>query len=102
MMMAHDSSQSPPTRLDDATLDAIRAALQQYLLDNSAAIGLHSALVRTAAEAREKGILPEHLLIVLKGLWNTMPEVRAVPDSSEQIRMLQRVVTMCIKEYYSG
>jgi hypothetical protein len=31
-----------------------------------------------------------------------MPEVRAMTDSAEQVRLLQRVVTMCIKEYYSA
>ena len=55
-----------------------------------------------AAEAREKTILPEHLLIALKDVWNALPEVRAMTDAAHQIRLLQRVVTMCIKEYYSG
>jgi hypothetical protein len=102
MMMAYDSSQTPPSRLDDATLDTLRAALQQYLLDTSASNGLRSALMSLSTEAREKAILPEQLLVVLKDMWNVLPEVRAMPDTTEQIRLLQRVVTMCIKEYYSG
>lgn len=102
MMMAYDSSQTPPSRLDDATLDTLRAALQQYLLDTSASSGLRSALMSLSTEAREKAILPEQLLVVLKDVWNVLPEVRAMPDTTEQIRLMQRVVTMCIKEYYSG
>jgi hypothetical protein len=31
-----------------------------------------------------------------------LPEVRAIPDAGEQVRLLQRVVTMCIREYYDG
>ena len=55
-----------------------------------------------SVEAHEKRILPEHLLVTLKDVWNALPEVRAMPDATLQIRLLQRVVTMCIKEYYSG
>jgi hypothetical protein len=102
MMMAYDSSQPPPSRLADDTIDAVRAALKQYLKDPSSPGPLQSALVAMAAEAREKSILPEHVLVVLKGVWNSLPEVRAMTETSEQIRALQRVVTMCIKEYYSG
>lgn len=54
-----------------------------------------------ATEAREKAILPEHLLIVLKDVWRTLPEVRTVPETAEQVRLLQRVVTISITEYYS-
>ena len=32
----------------------------------------------------------------------TLPEVCAMSDTGNQIRLLQRVVTMCIKEYYSA
>jgi hypothetical protein len=47
-------------------------------------------------------MLPEQLLVVLKGVWNGLPEVRTMSDSSQQMRLMQRVVTMCIKEYYSA
>jgi hypothetical protein len=100
MMMASDSSQPPPSRLDHATLDELRAALQLYLADDSSPTVLRNALLRTATEAHEKSILPEQLLVVLKEVWNALPEVRAISDAADQVRMLQRVVTMCIKEYY--
>jgi len=101
-MMAYDSSQPPPSRLDSATLDELRAALRLYLADSSSPSVLRNALMRTAKEAHEKSILPEQLLVVLKDVWNALPEVRAMPDTMDQVRMLQRVVTMCIKEYYGG
>jgi len=102
MMMAHDSSQTPPSRLDDDTIDAVRAALLEYLSNGSSSTAIQQALVRMASEARQKSMLPEHLLIVLKDVWGALPEVRAMTDTGEQIRLLQRVVTMCIKEYYSA
>lgn len=102
MMMAHDSGQTPTGRLDDATVGALRTALRGYLASSTAAEPLRVALVAISAEAREKGILPEQVLVVLKDVWNGMPEVRGMADATEQIRALQRVVTMCIKEYYSA
>ena len=102
MMMAPDSSQMPPSRLDDSTVDAVRGALRGYLANAADPSGLQAALLLMAAEARARAILPEHLLVVLKDVWGSMPEVRSITDSREQIALLQRVVTMCIKEYYSA
>lgn len=105
MMMAHDSSHTPPARLDDETLAELRAALRAYLSKSSDAGALQGALqgalLRVSTEARQRAMLPEQLLVVLKDVWSTLPEVRAMTDAGEQIRLLQRVVTMCIKEYYS-
>jgi hypothetical protein len=102
MMMASDSSQPPPSRLDDETVAAVRAALRAYLSDGGQPAQLRNVLLRMSSEARAKGMLPEHLLVALKDVWNGLPEVRAMSDPGEQIRLLQRVVTMCIKEYYSA
>jgi len=45
---------------------------------------------------------PEQLLVVLKDVWSSLPEVRSMTNTREQINLLQRVVTMCIREYYSA
>jgi hypothetical protein len=102
MMMAHDSSQPPPSRLDNETLNTVRLALRAYLADATDPALLRASLLMLATEARTRAILPEQLLVVLKDVWIGLPEVRSMTDSREQIRMLQRVVTMCIKEYYSA
>jgi hypothetical protein len=102
MMMAHDSSQTPPSRLDDETINAVRIALRAYLRDTGDPGALQVSLLTMASEARARGILPEQLLIVLKDVWNALPEVRSMRDPREQTGLLQRVVTMCIKEYYSA
>jgi phage tail protein X len=81
-------------------MEELRAALRKYLIDDTSP-ELRDVLARVASEANEKAILPEHLLIALKDMWAALPEVRAVPDTAHQVRLLQRVVTMCIKEYYS-
>ena len=100
MMMALDSSNSP-SRLDDETLNAVRVALRAYLRDANDSGALQASLLLMGNEARTRSILPEQLLIMLKDLWNGLPEVRSMHDTREQIPMLQRVVTMCIREYYS-
>ena len=101
MMMAHDSSPPPAAGLAEATVARTRVALSRYLEDpDGQAQELGDALDAMATEAREKSMLPEQLLVVLKEIWYALPAVRALDDSSAQIRLLQRVVTMCIKEYY--
>jgi hypothetical protein len=102
MMMAFDSSHPPPSRLDDATVAAVRDALRLYLSDDSDPAALQDALVRMSTEARKKQLQAEQLLVQLKETWSTLPEVRAMTDAAEQVHALQRVVTMCIKEYYSN
>ena len=101
MMMAFDSSQNPPSRLSDDTTQSVRVALRGYL-DSGSASKVQQALVQLAAEARDKSMPPERVLIALKEIWNSLPEVRVMADTDHQIRLLQRVVTMCIKEYYSA
>ena len=99
MMMAHDSTPGHPA-LAAETIDTVRSALSAYVSESSDGERLRQALDRMAAEAREKSILPEQLLVVLKDVWYSLPNVRAISEPTEQIRLLQRVVTMCIKEYY--
>lgn len=102
MMMAFDSSRTPPGQLDDATVEALRRALRAYLADGADPEPLRRALVAVASDAREKAMLPEQLLVALKDVWSGLAEVRSMSDVGEGIRLQQRVVTMCIKEYYSA
>lgn len=101
MMMAFDSGHTPPGRLDDDTVAAVRDALRLYLADGSDPSALQRTLLHMSTEAREKQMRAEHLLVLLKDTWSTLPEVRSMTDTAEQVRLLQRVVTMCIKEYYT-
>ena len=100
MMMAHDSSPGP-VALEAETVNAVRDALVQYVDAPSQPTALRGALQRMAAEAHDKTMLPEQLLVVLKDIWYSLPGVQAIADPTEQVRLLQRVVTMCIKEYYA-
>ena len=87
--------------LDEASIDAVRASLRAYLQDSQDPAALQASLLTFASEARSRSIMPEQLLIVLKDIWSGLPEVRSMSDARAQTSLLQRVVTMCIKEYYS-
>jgi hypothetical protein len=100
MMMAHDSNPSPGS-LAPETIEAVRSALIRYVDAPAHGERLQAALHTMAAEARVKAMLPEQLLVVLKDIWNSLPAVRSMSDPGEQTRLMQRVVTICIREYYS-
>ena len=100
MMMAHDSSPGDHN-LANETIDAVRTALLEYVEAPSHGERLHAALHSLAREARDHSILPEKLLVVLKDIWFSLPSVRRMKEQEEQTRLLQRVVTMCIREYYA-
>lgn len=98
MMMAPDSTPNRP-ELSAAAVDALRSALQQFLED-SRETSVQSALRLIAAEAREKHVHAEQLLVLLKEVWYSLPQVGRAPESEHETRLLQRVVTLCIREYY--
>jgi hypothetical protein len=100
MMTAHDSSPGPDP-IAPETLENLRAALATYVETQSDGETLHSALHELAAEARSKSVLPERLLVALKDVWYKLPSVRSMKEADGQARLLQRVVTLCIKEYYA-
>jgi hypothetical protein len=99
MMMAHDSSPTP-SPLAEETIASVRGALLEYLHASHPGESLRGALRTMAREARTKSVLPEQLLIILKDIWYSLPTVRELNQPTEQVRLLQRVVTMCIREYY--
>ena len=103
MMMQHDTGPMPPNALAQETVDSVRRALEHYVQRPASepAPELRTALHVLAKEAREKAVSPEQLLITLKGVWQALPEVEKARDYTEQTLILQRVVTICIKEYFA-
>jgi hypothetical protein len=101
MMMAYDSNPGHGT-LAPATIEAVRLALANYVSAKLSGDGLRETLCLMSSEARSKAILPEQLLVILKHTWYSLPSVQAITEPAEQTRLLQRIVTICIKEYYSS
>jgi hypothetical protein len=101
MMMAHDSTPNRP-QLSSASVEGLRLALSKYLVESDDTASLQVALREVAADARTKEMRAEHLLLALKDVWYGLPQVSRTPEGEEQHRLLQRVVTLCIREYYGG
>jgi hypothetical protein len=99
MMMAHDSTPGRPG-LSAESVDALRSALEEYLVSGQEPTSLRPALRRIAVEARAKKIHAEQLLIVLKDVWYALPQMGRAGSEPQNI-MLQRIITLCIREYYS-
>ena len=100
MMMVPDRTPDVP-ELNAASLAALASALEQYA-HRSDTTALQPALRTIATEAREKQMRAEQLLVVLKDIWYSVPQIAQAPPGEQQNRLLQRVVTLCIREYYSA
>lgn len=99
MMMAHDSGPDSSGDLEAQTIVSLRTSLTSYVRDGTDGEPLRAALAQAAREAREKGIYPERLLVRLKEVWHGLPDSDGA-DPAAQARMLQRVVSICIRHYY--
>jgi len=99
-MTVQDSSPTPPTTLAPETIAVVRDELARYVAGTGDGDALHAAVQRAAREARERRIMAEQLLVVLKDVWHGLPDVQRANEPADQVRMLQRVITMCIREYY--
>lgn len=98
-MMAKDPSPSAGAGLSSDTLDLLHRSLVAYMRD-SRDESLRPALRQLGLEARANGVPPEGVLIQLKRQWYALPANGASPDSLDGLRTLERIVTMCIKEYF--
>lgn len=101
MMMAKNTTPDGPS-LSDESIAILRSALTEFLADSTRPSRLQPALRRIAIEARENRMHAEQLLLVLKDVWYSLPQVAGNLATPEQNHLLQRVVTLCIREYYSG
>ena len=98
--MAFDRSRSTDA-LDPATVAELRAALSHSAQEGNHGEELKGVLARAAADARQKGIQAEQLLLALKDIWYSLPQMATHPASDVQTRLLQQLIARCIQEYYS-
>ena len=98
-MMAFDRMPSP--RLEASTLDALRAVMQRAMRKGDHGMELQEVLARAATEAREKNIHAEQLLVIMKDLWHSLPDLRAA-DTDRQNELLQELISRCITQYYAS
>lgn len=100
-MMVHEST-SEREALSAESLQALQAAMLSYAASGVAPTSLEPALTRIAGEARAKQLRAEQLLVALKDVWFSLPAVTRAGTPVEQNAILQRIVTLCVRAYYSS
>jgi len=99
-MMAFDPTPNTPA-LDSTTVLALRGALSRSVATGDHGEELQDLLRRAAREARQNGVLPEQMLIALKDIWYSLPELSVHPGNDVQTRLLQQLIARCIQDYYA-
>ncbi len=102
----YDSSPSPHRDLLDAVAPAIHGAVAAQLGSpgrRSEATGaqLRAAIRHLCVDARRRGIPVEQLLIVVKKACTSSPEMQSRASDPHATDLMNRVVTVCIQEYYA-
>jgi hypothetical protein len=99
-MMAFERTPSPPT-LDPRTIEAIRAALANSVAQGNHSEELRPLLCAAAEEARARDIQAERLLVILKDIWYSLPDVARSASAAAENALLQDLISRCIQEYYA-
>ena len=63
---------------------------------------LGRVLRQVVTEARNRQIRAEQLILILKNVWDSLPDARYAIDREAQTQIRQRLITLCIKAYYGG
>ena len=100
-MMAFDRKPNGST-LDPAMAAELRAALSRSVQTGDHGDELKGLLARAAADARAKGIQAEQLMLALKDVWYSLPQLSSHPVDDSQTRLLQQLIARCIQEYYAS
>lgn len=90
--MASDHTPTRPS-LEPTTVDALRATFTRSLADGNHSEKLKDVLCAAAMEARAKGILAERLLIMLKDIWYSLPNVAGARSSVAENTLLQELIS---------
>lgn len=89
--------------LSGATVARLRAVLTNHLAHPDVADPeLARVLRQIVVEARNRKIRAERLILMLKAVWDDLPDARYAIDREAQMQVRQRLITLCIKAYYEG
>jgi hypothetical protein len=88
------------TQFSERAGTALRAALQGHLRQPVPDHTLRRALHALCIDARARNLRPEQLIVIFKQVWSSLPEIQNRSGNRRQ-ELLDRIVTMCIEEYYA-
>jgi hypothetical protein len=83
-------------------LTELCAAISAHLSGSVPEAAVHEPLRAFTVEARSRNTRAEQVVITLKRAWESLHDVRQAWPRETQLRFLDRLVTRCIAEYYSG
>ena len=66
--------------------------------DGEAKLG--HAVAAVVAEARERAMRPEELILAFKALYDALPEPASAVARAEQMHLRERLVSACIRAYF--
>ena len=89
-----------PSALSERAMTALRTAIQGQFRQPTADHALRRALHALCLEARSKDLRAEQLIMVFKRAWHTLPESRG-PETRKKQAVLDRLITICVEEYYA-
>lgn len=100
--MARDSAEMPPKMLSAETMTMLRDVVASFLDDESRHGGeLHDVLHRVAAEAHEKRMRAEEIVVIFKSVLDGLPLGATPQEKMRRARARERLVTLCIRAYYA-
>jgi hypothetical protein len=90
-----------PRDLSVTTVEALRLALQATPSGPPSGGDLRRAVRLPCDEVRGKGLSAEQLLVLLKELWQSLPEGGQLPFGPVRREVLDQIITLYIEEYYA-
>ena len=63
---------------------------------------LRSDLQAVCEAARHQNMRVEYLIIAFKDAWRSLPEARTLPQGTQGPDLLNRIITLCIAEFYGA
>jgi hypothetical protein len=88
-------------KLSDEILKSLRASLATCTSRQGLSTEARMALATVCSVARQNSWTPEQLLILVKEVCYTSPEIAHLTTTSERDALLSTIVSGCIREYYS-
>jgi hypothetical protein len=99
----NESHRIPANRpsLSPDTLASLGTVARRYLVHEASPDELQTALASASREARQCGLRAEELIVTCKSVWGNLPRDTPTRDRAERNRELERMVSICIEEYYA-
>ncbi len=84
-----------------AALDRLRSGLPSWRLRSALPADAQEVVAELCTAARKEGWSPEQLVVAVKNACYSSDEIAQLNTTSERDGILSKVVTACIKEFFS-